>query len=521
MRALVLAAAFMLASCSILDTKVQGGYETSPAWNAGAAFTTADVRVITQRPRAGTTPGENQTVICSEPGPDVATALAAAFSASASGGSGSASGSLSASGQSAEAVAELAGRSTALLGLRDGLFRACEAYANGIIGKDAYGMILSHYGQLMTTLFLAQDVTGAAGTATKAAQVSAALQALQSGNSSNGGSSSGGGTSGTGKSNTKTTAEQTSDAEQARHAPAANLAAVEAPDATPDIPMLIPAAAVIVPKAPAQTKPVQKAATEDAKQALADNGTAGAGSIPPAGNTSTTGAAAANASTAAALVLARMNEDYLNSGVTATLLVACINAADSTRGPPTIKPKDKAQSDAGNIATAAAKAETSPASGRTETSHRYDDESGNWYLNNVCNSINTLTGLQTLVAAEGQLAGSAAAAHVFVNPEVVAAQATQTQKTSLPAPSPAKKQQPNATIAAVQTALNKLGEAACPGCYAGPVDGLPGKYTTNAVSAYQKQHDLTVNGNPTDPNTVQKLLGTPAASPAARQQVPL
>jgi hypothetical protein len=58
----------------------------------------------------------------------------------------------------------LAGRSTALLGLRDGLFRACEAYANGVIGADAYALVLSRYGQLMTTLFLGQDVTGAAGT---------------------------------------------------------------------------------------------------------------------------------------------------------------------------------------------------------------------------------------------------------------------------------------------------------------------------------------------------------------------
>jgi len=70
-----------------------------------------------------------------------------------------------AGGASAEAVLALAGRSTALLGLRDGLYRACEAYANGAIGADAYALVLSRYGQLMTTLFLGQDVTGAAGTA--------------------------------------------------------------------------------------------------------------------------------------------------------------------------------------------------------------------------------------------------------------------------------------------------------------------------------------------------------------------
>ena len=88
-----------------------------------------------------------------------AISAAAALSASvANKGSGAAG------GASAEAVAELAGRSTALLGLRDGIYRACEAYANGVIGADAYALVLSRYGQLMTTLFLAQDVTGAAGT---------------------------------------------------------------------------------------------------------------------------------------------------------------------------------------------------------------------------------------------------------------------------------------------------------------------------------------------------------------------
>jgi hypothetical protein len=61
-------------------------------------------------------------------------------------------------------VTALAGRSTALLGLRDGLYRACEAYANGALGADAYALVLSRYGQLMTTLFLGQDVTGAAET---------------------------------------------------------------------------------------------------------------------------------------------------------------------------------------------------------------------------------------------------------------------------------------------------------------------------------------------------------------------
>jgi hypothetical protein len=152
-------AALVLAGCSILEDDVARGYAQSGALTP-ATFTTADVRVITQRYR----PGSPNPVICTEPSPDVAKALSAAVQASGSGGNGTATGSFAAGGASAEAALALAGRSTALLGLRDGLFRACEAYANGVIGADAYALVLSRYGQLMTTLFLGQDVTGAAGT---------------------------------------------------------------------------------------------------------------------------------------------------------------------------------------------------------------------------------------------------------------------------------------------------------------------------------------------------------------------
>jgi len=149
----------ILAGCSILEDDVARGFAQRDS-STPVTFTTADVRMIAQRKR----PNSPDVVTCTEPTPDVAKALSAAAQLSGSGGSGTATGSLSAGGASAEAVVALAGRSTALLGLRDGLYRACEAYANGAIGADAYALVLSRYGQLMTTLFLGQDITGAAGT---------------------------------------------------------------------------------------------------------------------------------------------------------------------------------------------------------------------------------------------------------------------------------------------------------------------------------------------------------------------
>jgi len=152
-------AALVLAGCSFLEDDVARGFAQS--WSlTPATFTTADVRMITQRNRQGSP----NPIICTEPSPDVAKALSTAAQLAGSGGNGTATGSLAAGGASAEAVTALAGRSTALLGLRDGLYRACEAYANGALGADAYALVLSRYGQLMTTLFLGQDMTGTAGT---------------------------------------------------------------------------------------------------------------------------------------------------------------------------------------------------------------------------------------------------------------------------------------------------------------------------------------------------------------------
>ncbi|HWB51812.1 MAG TPA: hypothetical protein VG651_22080 [Stellaceae bacterium] len=142
-----------LASCRYFENDAQFGYSLTGPTTA-SAFTTADIRVITEREN----PVTHQRVVCTEPSPDVAKAISTAIALSAQGGGGQASGGIAASGATAEAVAELAGRSTALLGLRDGLFQACQAYANGVIGADIYALIVSRYGQLLTTLFLGQDI---------------------------------------------------------------------------------------------------------------------------------------------------------------------------------------------------------------------------------------------------------------------------------------------------------------------------------------------------------------------------
>ncbi len=182
---LVIAGFLLLTGC---NKAFQGHWENG-AYHTPTAYTSAEVRIIEQRAHP-TIPGRD--VVCTEPTPDVAEALSTAAQLQGNGSSGPGNAGIGVAFASQEALAELAGRSTALLGLRDGLFRACEAYANGAIGDAAYALILSRYGQLMATLFLGQDAQGAAASAAGAAFASEALQLSLQSKGANSGTESGG-----------------------------------------------------------------------------------------------------------------------------------------------------------------------------------------------------------------------------------------------------------------------------------------------------------------------------------------
>jgi hypothetical protein len=107
-----------------------------------------------------------QDVLCEEPSPDWAIAFGTAFAGAASGGaSGGPSGSVSGSATTTEAITALAGRTAGVVALRDGLYSACQAYANQLICKDAYSLILSQYGNLLVALTSGGGGGGAASAA--------------------------------------------------------------------------------------------------------------------------------------------------------------------------------------------------------------------------------------------------------------------------------------------------------------------------------------------------------------------
>lgn len=123
-----------------------------------------NLRLVSQRAREIEGRGFLPT-ICTEPSPDVAIAFNRTYK-----GEGTITpptGGTAVSGNATvelnEQATELKGREAGVLALRDGLYAACQSYVNGVLGHDAYAIILSQYGNLLVAL------TGTASSGTRTA----------------------------------------------------------------------------------------------------------------------------------------------------------------------------------------------------------------------------------------------------------------------------------------------------------------------------------------------------------------
>jgi hypothetical protein len=107
------------------------------------------------------TAAESHRVVCAEPSPDALATMAASAAASA-GVSGlpqlPGSAELASSFTSAEQAALIGARNSTIQLLRDGLYRACEAYMNGALGDFGYGLVLVNYGRVMVSLLTADGL---------------------------------------------------------------------------------------------------------------------------------------------------------------------------------------------------------------------------------------------------------------------------------------------------------------------------------------------------------------------------
>ncbi len=148
----------------------------------------AKQRVVLVTERGGKT--RDRKIVCAEPSPDAISASAASAAgsgalsfptllpaaAAADQKQGTTSGGGGFSGGSSESVASIAMRSQTIQLLRDGLYRACEAYMNGAIDQHQYNIITLNINKTMITLLA---VDGIAGThVTPPAQISANAPAV-------------------------------------------------------------------------------------------------------------------------------------------------------------------------------------------------------------------------------------------------------------------------------------------------------------------------------------------------------
>lgn len=163
--ALASAVASLLGGCA----SSTGRITTIPMQNgATATATSAETRLVFSATNQRSTPEHptpSAVITCAEPSPDIAKIASEAFSASAN-----ASGQLFGNRQTdasvalgharAEQAAELGQRLATVQLVRDTLYRACEAYANGAIDETMYAIITSRFDDLMVALFAEQMAQG-------------------------------------------------------------------------------------------------------------------------------------------------------------------------------------------------------------------------------------------------------------------------------------------------------------------------------------------------------------------------
>jgi hypothetical protein len=166
-------ASVMLGACGMENSTV---VRPVGVGNSRGLVTTGDVRVVMAN---GLVNGSDHghavpsQIVCAEPSPDLAKAVSAALS---KGGAlaveaespnvpvkGDLQATVASSRSRAESIAQLTNRLATIQLLRDGLYRACEAYANGAISDTTYAVMLSRIDKMMVTMLLGELTAGNIG----------------------------------------------------------------------------------------------------------------------------------------------------------------------------------------------------------------------------------------------------------------------------------------------------------------------------------------------------------------------
>lgn len=151
---------FVLGICLI----VSGCGKTVYLESGYGVQTGADERIIYQVKREQDKDGRRRKpeyITCAEPSPDIAKVISESTSISGGFSAANLSGvspevAAAISRGKAEGLAQLTQRLATIQLLRDGLYRACEAYANGAISEVTYSVLLSRFDDTMITMLMGE-----------------------------------------------------------------------------------------------------------------------------------------------------------------------------------------------------------------------------------------------------------------------------------------------------------------------------------------------------------------------------
>ena len=158
-RILAIIAALMLTGCAN-SRSIYRAYKVDSDAPTTTVLIDAKQRAIISmpNPKKGTNPknGANRVAfVCAEPSPDALSVISAAFAAS----SRSPGSEHTLAGAITETAKQLGKRNATIQLLRDGLYRQCEAYMNGLIGPIAYESIANKYVNAMVVLLAIEEIT--------------------------------------------------------------------------------------------------------------------------------------------------------------------------------------------------------------------------------------------------------------------------------------------------------------------------------------------------------------------------
>ena len=156
-------------SCIALTACEGSTHKSREAFGGGEVLlTSADLRMAVSKPAnfdAKNGRAIPLQITCAEPSPDIAKAVQESFGLGAGGGvaipaQGSGEAAIAIASARAEAAAQLGERLATIQLLRDGLYRACEAYANGAFSEVTYAVLLSRYDDTMVSLLMGELAAG-------------------------------------------------------------------------------------------------------------------------------------------------------------------------------------------------------------------------------------------------------------------------------------------------------------------------------------------------------------------------